>query len=408
MLQVTGSRTTSSIVGEEPELLAQGLVRPAAAVPRPDHLQAGPRPTAMLNGLQVERVRPREHRRHDHGDPGAAAATSRARRSTSRSRRATPRRRTRSSTRRRRRSTTSSPGRRTRTRTTRRCTTSCASTTSTSWPSGPFGPGVLGYLPDTGLPEVQPRPRRRPRCARTRPQTGKDLSFTLSIPNDAASQASAAVVVGMMQKAGMKMTLKPEEQSQQINDVIAGSYQAAAWRNHPGFDPDTQWVWWHCTVPAAAAGVAGTPRRPNIGVPTADGTVGNNCDNLVNFSRFNDPEINKDLETGRTSTDPTVRKPGLRGPQQGVRQAGLEGVGLLVGVDGPVPDRRARHPRTEPPDRDVRRRHADRCRARTPVSRAAPTCRGSGSRSRSDRDTKTQANAARPYRSEGCEQHYGV
>ena len=54
------------------------------------------------------------------------------------------------------------------------------------------------------------------------------------------------------------------------------------------------------------------PRRhsgtTNIGLPTADGPVGNNCNNLVNFSKFNDPEINKDLETGRESTDPTVRK----------------------------------------------------------------------------------------------------
>ena len=119
----------------------------------------------------------------------------------------------------------------------------------------------------------------------------------------------------------MTVTLKPEEQSTEINDVIAGSFQAAAWRNHPGFDPDTQWVWWHCSVPAAATP---TPASPNIGMPTADGqTVGNNCDNPVNFSQFNDPEINKDLETGRTSTDPAVRGPGLRGPQQGVRQAGL-------------------------------------------------------------------------------------
>jgi peptide/nickel transport system substrate-binding protein len=171
---------------------------------------------------------------------------------------------------------------------------------------GPFGPGVLGYVADSGLPSYN-LATAQSLVKQYKTATGQNLSFTLSIPNDAASQQSAAVVVGMMQKAGMSVSLKPEEQSTEINDVINGSYQAAAWRNHPGFDPDTQYVWWHCSVPPAAA-AAPAPASPNIGVTTADGQkVGNNCDNAVNFSRFNDPEINKDLDTGRTSTDPTVR-----------------------------------------------------------------------------------------------------
>jgi peptide/nickel transport system substrate-binding protein len=175
--------------------------------------------------------------------------------------------------------------------------------------SGPFGPGVLGYVADTGMPKFD-LAAAKSLVQQYKSTTGKDLSFTLSIPNDAASTQSAAVVQSMMQAAGMTMTLKPEEQSTEISDVIAGSFEAAAWRNHPGFDPDTQWVWWHCTAKPgqASAGFGSTsPNAPNIGVPTADGPVGNNCDNAVNFSKFNDPEINKDLETGRTSTDPAAR-----------------------------------------------------------------------------------------------------
>jgi peptide/nickel transport system substrate-binding protein len=115
----------------------------------------------------------------------------------------------------------------------------------------------------------------------------------------------------MMQQAGITMTLKPEEQSTEINDVIAGKFQGAAWRNHPGFDPDTQWVWWHCSKPAGQASAdpgSTAPEAKNIGLPSSAGPVGNNCDNAVNFSKFNDPEINKDFETGRTSTDPAARK----------------------------------------------------------------------------------------------------
>jgi peptide/nickel transport system substrate-binding protein len=175
--------------------------------------------------------------------------------------------------------------------------------------SGPFGPGVLGYVADTGFPKYD-LTAAKALVAQYKQTTGQDLKFTLSIPNDAASQQSAAVVQSMMQAAGMTMTLKPEEQSTEISDVIAGSYQAAAWRNHPGFDPDTQWVWWHCTSKAGQASAepgSSAPNAPNIGPASADGPVGNNCDNAVNFSKFNDPEINKDLETGRATTDPTAR-----------------------------------------------------------------------------------------------------
>ena len=51
------------------------------------------------------------------------------------------------------------------------------------------------------------------------------------------------------------------------------------WRNHPGSDDDTQYVWWHCATRRA---------RPN-GAP---------CDNPVNFGGFNDPVINKNLDDG--------------------------------------------------------------------------------------------------------------
>jgi len=175
--------------------------------------------------------------------------------------------------------------------------------------NGPFGPGVMGYLDDTGFPKYN-LDQAKAAVAAYKQETGNDLNFTLTIPNDSASQASAQVTVGFMQKAGMKVNLKPTEQSQEINDVIAGSYQAAAWRNHPGFDPDTQWVWWHCNAAPASVAPAGASSAPpkNVGVSTPSGAVGNNCDNLVNFSKFNDPVINKAFEAGRVSTDPAARK----------------------------------------------------------------------------------------------------
>ena len=135
-------------VGEEPELLAQGRGRPAAAVPRQDHVQAG-RPTARRcsNGLQVARVRPRAHRRHDHGDPELLPDV----KSGSidlRGRGEQPRGRVHDLQHgEARRSTTSSPARRARTRSTATLYNKLRQQRpATRWRSGPFGPGVLGYL----------------------------------------------------------------------------------------------------------------------------------------------------------------------------------------------------------------------------------------------------------------------
>ncbi len=49
------------------------------------------------------------------------------------------------------------------------------------------------------------------------------------------------------------------------------------WRNHPGGDPDKQYVWWY----------GGSP---------------------VNFGKFDDPEINALLDQGRASTDADARR----------------------------------------------------------------------------------------------------
>jgi peptide/nickel transport system substrate-binding protein len=56
------------------------------------------------------------------------------------------------------------------------------------------------------------------------------------------------------------------------------------WRNHPGADDDTQYVWWHCNNSPAAGS------DPNGDAP---------CDNPVNFGGFNDPVINTAFDNAR-------------------------------------------------------------------------------------------------------------
>ncbi len=170
--------------------------------------------------------------------------------------------------------------------------------------SGPFGPGTLGYVADTHLPTYNPV-KAKDYAKKYTQATGQPLSFTFSAGSDPISLTNAQLIGRYAQNAGMSMNIKQVDEATLINDAITGNFQASGWRNHPGFDPDTQWVWWHCAV---AVGRDPNSTSTEIGLGDAAGITGNNCDNPVNFSNFNDKVINKAFETARASADPDVRK----------------------------------------------------------------------------------------------------
>jgi len=168
--------------------------------------------------------------------------------------------------------------------------------------SGPFGPGTLGFVADTGLPSYNPT-MAKSYVAQYKAETGQPLAFTYNTTSDPVALTDAQLIGKYMSAVGINMNIKQVDEATLINYAIGGTFQASAWRNHPGFDPDTQTVWWHCdATPAPKNG------EKYLGVATAMGPVGDNCDNLVNFSRFNDPVINHDLDVGRTSDVLSVRQ----------------------------------------------------------------------------------------------------
>ncbi len=80
---------------------------------------------------------------------------------------------------------------------------------------------------------------------------------------------------------GITMNLQPiADQSALIDAAIGGEFQAVTWRNHPGADPDTQYVWWYNSTESP---------------------------NPVNFGRINDAEMNTLMDEGRTTADPARR-----------------------------------------------------------------------------------------------------
>jgi len=158
--------------------------------------------------------------------------------------------------------------------------------------SGPFAPGNDGYVEDTGVPKFDPV-KAKAAVAKYKQETGQDLKFTLSHTADTNTTADAVLIQQMLkQNAGLTVGLNPvPDQSTLINVAIGKQFDATLWRNHPGADPDTQYVWWHCSNGATAK------IEPN----------GPACDNLVNFGGFNDPVISKAFDDARGETDPAKR-----------------------------------------------------------------------------------------------------
>ena len=160
--------------------------------------------------------------------------------------------------------------------------------------SGPFGPGVPGELADSGLPTFNVA-KAKQAAATYKTQTGKDLTFTLDYEADDPSTTQDAILVQQMlqQNLGIKVQINGvADQSTLINVAIGRQFDATLWRNNPGADPDTQYVWWHC-------GNSG-PINSNPNGAAA-------CDNPVNFNGFNDPVINADLDKARSMPLGTAR-----------------------------------------------------------------------------------------------------
>ncbi|MCU1371734.1 MAG: ABC-type dipeptide transport system, periplasmic component [Ilumatobacteraceae bacterium] len=142
--------------------------------------------------------------------------------------------------------------------------------------SGPFAPTVLGHLDDPGFPTYDLAAAKKQVAAMKKAK--KDTSLGLLTSAGPVAVRQAQIEKEMLQAAGFQVTLEIETEADLIKRVIGGDYELAAFRNQPGEDPDMDYIWWY----------------------------GEN--NPVNFGRFDDPVINKNLEIGRTDPDRTTRR----------------------------------------------------------------------------------------------------
>ncbi|MCJ7436681.1 MAG: ABC transporter substrate-binding protein [Acidimicrobiia bacterium] len=140
--------------------------------------------------------------------------------------------------------------------------------------TGPFPPDNPAYVKNNT--RIHSVARAKKLNAEYEQKHGQPISFEYLTNPDPETIALAALFKEQEKQAGIDVSIRTVDQATQINEAIAGSFQGVAFRNHPGGDPDTNYVWWH----------SGSP---------------------TNFGRINDPEIDRLLDEGRSEPDAAKR-----------------------------------------------------------------------------------------------------
>jgi peptide/nickel transport system substrate-binding protein len=142
--------------------------------------------------------------------------------------------------------------------------------------NGPFDSKVPGYLKDPGFPKHNLK-KAKTLAQKYKGAHGGEFSVVLEHTNDPANSAEAQLIKDQLAKAGIDAALKQDDQTNFITAAITGNFSIMLWRQHPGDDPDGQYVWW-------------------------------NTGSLVNFGKIADPELQALIDQGRSETDPAKRK----------------------------------------------------------------------------------------------------
>ncbi len=153
--------------------------------------------------------------------------------------------------------------------------------------NGPFGPGMIGYLEDTGAPTYDPD-AARDEMETCLSELGTDrVEFTFNTTNDPFNVESNQLIISMWTDVfgdRVDVTVTPIEQGQFLGWLLTGGFDALELRNHAGIDPDGQSFWW------------------------SSGTAAPIGETALNFGRFKDPEIDALLEIIHSDPDDGRRR----------------------------------------------------------------------------------------------------
>ncbi|MCU1498473.1 MAG: ABC-type dipeptide transport system, periplasmic component, partial [Acidimicrobiales bacterium] len=147
----------------------------------------------------------------------------------------------------------------------------------------PFPPDSPAFVKDPGFPEHDVAKAKA--LVADYVKDGGKAELTLTGTPDPTVQKFAELVQQQAKAIGLTVKIVLRDQAALINDAIGKKYQAMLFRNYPGGDPDGNYVWWYSG-------------------DKADGKV---TPNLVNFAGFQDEEVDKLLDEGRSEPDSAKR-----------------------------------------------------------------------------------------------------
>ncbi len=113
-------------------------------------------------------------------------------------------------------------------------------------------------------------------------QLGGPVSFTFGTTNSPAAIRSQEYIQQAWQQVGFKVKPTIVQQNDTINNALAGTYQALAWRQFGAVNPDLNYIFWSTTT-------------------VSSGAIS------INMARNADPQIETALLAGRAATEQSVR-----------------------------------------------------------------------------------------------------
>ena len=151
--------------------------------------------------------------------------------------------------------------------------------------NGPFSPAQVGHLDDTGFPVKQDMAKAQELVKAYKAEHPGPLNISLSTTQDATNLIVAQAQQQFFKEAGFDdVQISQIEQAKYILTALQGTFQAFQWRNHGGYDLDSQYIWWTSDNALPVGQLA------------------------LNFGRIKDPVIDKALSDNRGATDPAQKK----------------------------------------------------------------------------------------------------
>ena len=151
--------------------------------------------------------------------------------------------------------------------------------------NGPFSPGQVGYLEDTGFPLAQDMAKAQELIAEYKAENPGELKLALATTNDATNLVVANFQKQWWEQAGIdEVTIDQIDQGNYIVTALLGQFEVFQWRNHGGVDLDQQYFWWHSSS--------------SLDVNTL----------ALNFGRIKDADLDALLDANRASTDPAEKQ----------------------------------------------------------------------------------------------------